>query len=236
MVRVTPVTHAGSVPTQDVLTPPPGGPSERGRGLLRRNRQAAREAVIGALLVVAVAAAGVYVSIHPAATVADRWLLDVVPATGHGWSTAVIALRYPAVVVVGSVIAAVLTYGRDRPRAWACLLGPSLALVSCELVVKPLVGRTLGGTLSYPSGSTVAVVGLAVAAVLATPARRRVVTALVATVVSLWMARAVVALQWHLPTDALAGLAYGTGVMLLTDAVTWGVAVRLPRWRTSSSR
>jgi len=32
---------------------------------------------------------------------------------------------------------------------------PSLALIACELLIKPWVGRSIGGSFSYPSGSTV---------------------------------------------------------------------------------
>jgi membrane-associated phospholipid phosphatase len=36
----------------------------------------------------------------------------------------------------------------------------------------------------------------------------------------------VVALRWHFPTDALAGVAVGVGVVLLTDCAARGVAAR----------
>ena len=128
-------------------------------------------------------------------------------------------------------LAAAVCYRRDPPRAWACLIGPILALATCELVIKPLVGRTLGGVFSYPSGSTTGAAALAAAAVLAAPARWRVVTAVAASIYALWMALAVVALQWHLPTDAASGLAYGVGVVLVVDGSAWKVAVRLrPRF------
>ena len=67
---------------------------------------------------------------------------------------------------------------------------------------------------------------LSTAAVLATTIRWRWVTVVVASLVSLWMWTAVVFLHWHYPTDALAGLAYGVGVVLVTDGAAWKVAVR----------
>ena len=106
--------------------------------------------------------------------------------------------------MVGSVVAAAVVFRRDRPRAVACLVGPALALVTCELVVKPAVGRTLGGVYSYPSGSTVGAAALATVAVLATTARWRAATVVVASLVSLWMWTAVVFLHWHYP-DRRAG-------------------------------
>jgi undecaprenyl-diphosphatase len=118
------------------------------------------------------------------------------------------------------VLAAAAVVRRDRARALACLVGPPLALLLCELVVKPLVGRTLGGALSFPSGSTVGAAALATAAVLVTPVRWRKVAVVMAAAYGLWMAVAVVSLGWHYPTDALVGLAFGGGVVLLADGVT----------------
>ena len=89
--------------------------------------------------------------------------------------------------------------------------------MTSELVIKPWVGRTLGGGFSYPSGSTVGASALGTALVLAVPVRRRTVAVVAASAYALWMAVAVVSLQWHYPTDAAAGLAYGTGVVLLLD-------------------
>jgi hypothetical protein len=206
-----------------------GGPA----GL--RDRQARSELLVGAALVVAVAAAGAFFAGHPDAGPLDRWVLRIVPSGGGGWFTPVTWLRYPPVTVVGSVVAAAVVFGRDRPRAVACLVGPPLALVTCELVVKPAVGRTLGGVYSYPSGSTAGVAALATVAVLATAVRWRTATVVVAALVSLWMWTAVVFLHWHLPTDALAGLAYGVGVVLVTDGAAWRIAVRIGRWSPARS-
>jgi membrane-associated phospholipid phosphatase len=98
-------------------------------------------------------------------------------------------------------------------------------------LVKPAVGRTLGGVYSYPSGSTVGAAALATAAVLAAPPRWRTATVVVAAVFSLWMTAAVVSLHWHYPTDALAGLAYGVGVVLLADGSAGRITVLVGRGR-----
>jgi undecaprenyl-diphosphatase len=138
-------------------------------------------------------------------------------------------LRFPVVVVIGAVVTAAITFPRDRARALACLVGPPGALLAAELVIKPLVGRTLGGALSYPSGTTVGAAALATAAVLATPARWRVVAIVVASVFALWMSAAVVALRWHLPTDALAGVVFGVGTVLVVDGLAFLGLDRLNR-------
>jgi membrane-associated phospholipid phosphatase len=179
------------------------------------------ELTVGAVLLAVVALEGLYLAIRPASGLVDGWFLDLIPGSSGSWLTDVTWLRFPVVVVIGAVLAAAVTLPRDRARALACLIGPPAALLAAELVVKPLVGRTLGGALSYPSGTTVGAAALATAAVLATPARGRMVAIVVAAVFALWMAVAVVALRWHLPTDALAGLLFGVGAVLVVDGLTF---------------
>ena len=87
------------------------------------------------------------------------------------------------------------------------------------MVAKPLVGRTLGGGLSYPSGSTVGAAALACAVVLATPPAFRTVSVVLGSLYAFWMTLAVVAAGWHYPTDAFAGLALGVGTVLLADGL-----------------
>ncbi len=176
---------------------------------------------MGAGLVALVACGGLYLSARPNSTRLDQWLFDLVPSGTDGYLTRITWLRYPAVVVAVSVVLALVVVRRDRARALACLVAPPLALLSSELVIKPAVGRTLGGVLSYPSGSTVGAAALATAAVLVVPMRWRVAATVAASVYALWMAVAVVALRWHFPTDALAGLAYGTGFVLVVDGLVW---------------
>ncbi len=178
------------------------------------------ELVVGALLLAVTAAGGVWFALRPASGTVDGWLLDLVGANRGPWFRDVTALRFPWVIVVGAVVAAAVTFPRDRPRSLACLVGPPLALLVGELVAKPLVGRTLGGALSYPSGSTVGAAALGAVAVLATPPRWRPVAIVLAATYAVWMAVAVVALRWHYPTDALAGLSLGVGVVVLVDGAS----------------
>lgn len=177
--------------------------------------------VVGAGLAAAVAVGGVYLANRPDANGLDRWFLDRIPLTHNRYLTWGISLRYPAVIVAGSVVLALLTVWRDRARALGCLVGPPLALIIGELVIKPAVGRTLGGVLSYPSGSTAGAAALATAAVLASPLRWRVVTIALASAYAVWIAITVIALRWHFPTDALGGLACGVGVVLVVDGAAW---------------
>jgi membrane-associated phospholipid phosphatase len=208
----------------------PAGP---GSGSRRQTRgeESIRELVAGTALVLITAVGGMYFAIRPASGTVDGWMLDLVGASKAPVFTHVAAVRYPAVIIVVAVIAAAICLPQDRTRALACLVGPPLALVACELVAKPMVGRTLGGSLCYPSGSTVGAAALAAAAVLATPARWRPWTIIVGSAYALWVATAVVALRWHYPTDALAGLAFGAGVVLLVDGAAWQLVRHLGhRW------
>jgi membrane-associated phospholipid phosphatase len=200
-----------------------------GQPAVRRGPEAITELVAGAVLVGVTAVGGLWFALRPGSGRIDGRLLDLVGASRSRWYIDMTALHHPWVIIVGATVAAAVVFPRDRPRSLACLLGPPLALLVCELVVKPLVGRTLGGSLSYPSGSAVGAAALATAAVLATPTRWRPFTAVLGGVYAVWMAVAVVALGWHYPTDALAGLSFGAGVVLLADGVSWVVFGRRGR-------
>ena len=189
------------------------------------------ELVVGSALVLAAALGGLYFAIRPGPARVDGWLRDLVGPSHALAFTHVSSLTRPAVIVIGAAVAAGVCLPRDRPRALACLVAPPLALIAGELVAKPVVGRTLGGVLSYPSGSTVGAAALAAAAVLATPARWRPWIAGPASAYALWVALAVVALRWHYPTDALAGLAFGAGVVLVIDGAAFRIARRVERRR-----
>jgi membrane-associated phospholipid phosphatase len=203
------------------------GPERPGRR--RRHEESIAELVVGSALVLTVALGGLYFAVRPGPATVDGWLLNLVRPSHALAFTHVSSLTSPAAIVIGAAIAAGACLPRDRPRALACLIAPPLALLACELVAKPLVDRTLGGVLSYPSGSTVGAAALAAAAVLATPARWRPWIAGPALAYSLWVALAVVALRWHYPTDALAGLALGAGVVLVIDGAAFRIACRADR-------
>lgn len=91
-----------------------------------------------------------------------------------------------------------------------------------EFVFKPVVGRTLGGSLSYPSGHTTAAFALAVPVVLLLvnpPATRmpqsmRVVLSVLTLVIATLVAFGMVAWHQHYLTDTFGGAAVGIGVAL----------------------
>lgn len=91
-----------------------------------------------------------------------------------------------------------------------------------EFALKPLVGRTLGGSLSYPSGHTCAAFALAVPVVLILasspdtrmPRSMRIVLSTVTLGTAALVAFSMVAWHQHYLTDTFGGAAVGTGVAL----------------------
>ncbi len=161
--------------------------------------------MVGLVLVGVTVLGGVLFGLHPAANAIDRWGFSAVGRDADkGALVRIVKLGDPLVLVLGTLLASVLAFGRDRLRALACLVGPPLAAVLVELALKPLVGRHFEGVLSYPSGNVTNVAAVAAA------------LALAATVA---MAVAVTGLRWHYPTDALGGAVFGVGVVLLVDGV-----------------
>ncbi len=176
--------------------------------------------MVGAVLVGWSVLAALVVHARPGPNALDRWGFTVM-AKSAGSSTLIriTDLGAPAVVVVGSLLAALVSVRRDARRAAACLAGPLLAVVLVEYVLKPLVGRHYQGVLSYPSGNVTALAALATAWVLAVPRRIRPAVVVIGLVVVALMTWAVIGLRWHFPSDALGGAVFGVGTVLLVDGM-----------------
>ena len=181
----------------------------------------------------AVAAAGVYLAFEPQENLLDRWGYDVVPRQVHQplWHH-VAQLGGPLVVAIGTLLAASWALGRAklRPnrRVLAVVALPLVAEVLCEAVLKPLVGRRLGGTYCYPSGHVTGAASMLTGFVLAAPRPWRRSLGAVVALVSCLVTVAVVADSQHYPTDAVAALGLVGAVALSVDAAT--------RWLTSRRR
>jgi membrane-associated phospholipid phosphatase len=154
-------------------------------------------------------------------TVIDDW---TVAAVGQARSVASAASALGTVSVVGAtaLTAAVLLAWRYRaPGAAASVL------------LAPLVGRTIDGDLSFPSGHTSRVTAFVVALVLAlhsVGAGRRVVgivggAALVAIATEAW---SMVAAGYHYATDTIAGVLVGGVIALVGGALGSATARRTP--------
>jgi membrane-associated phospholipid phosphatase len=141
----------------------------------------------------------------------------------------------PVTVLTAALVLACLVTRRWRGAALAGLAVPA-AVALTEYVVKPLVGRTIRGYPSFPSGHATAMFALAAACavLLAGPARPRLpgavrlLLALSAALVAAAVATAMVARGYHYFTDTVAGTAVAIGVVLLA-ALLIDRAARAPR-------
>jgi len=191
------------------------------------HRRRGVELAVGLVLVGAVVVSGLYLTARPGPTFFDRWGLAAIPAVHHSWLLlAVTRLGSPFVVVAAAGAGFLATVRRNRPRAAALLVGPVLAVAACDWVVKPVVGRTFDGVVSFPSGTVTAVAAVATVALLGSPDAWRSVAAALGGTATVMAVVSVVALRWHYPTDALAGLATGVGVVLLADCAARRLAPR----------
>ena len=137
----------------------------------------------------------------------------------------------PVAVMTSVLVLACLVTRRWRGAVLAAVAVPAAAGVA-ELVLKPLVGRTLVGALSFPSGTEARLFAVAAvfAVLMADPVRPRIpaavrlalaVTVLLAAVA---VAIALVGLDQHYFTDTVGGAAVGTAVALATAFILdWAV-------------
>jgi membrane-associated phospholipid phosphatase len=177
--------------------------------------------------------AAVAIALHAGPNPVDRAGFSLVPRNVNSSILIWISkLGRPLILVLGTLSAVLVAARRDRTRALACLGGPFLANLLVELAFKPLVGRRFEDVLSFPSGNVADVAAVATAWVLAVPRRGKPLAVVVGGVATGAMMVAVVGLRWHYPTDALAGAAFGVGMVLTVDGVVHLPEVRrwLPAW------
>jgi len=161
----------------------------------------------------------------------DRWVdARIQGGLGGQWRglqyLAAIGNVTPVLVMTAVLVAACLVTRRWRGAVLAAVAVPAAAGVA-ELVLKPLVGRTLMGALSFPSGTETRVFAVAAvfAVLMADPVRPRIPAAvrLAAAVAVLLAAVAVgvamVALNQHYFTDTVGGAAVGTAAALATALI-----------------
>jgi undecaprenyl-diphosphatase len=131
----------------------------------------------------------------------------------------------PAIAVMTAMLAlACLLWRRYRGAALLAISIPAAAVVT-ERLLKPLVGRTALGFLSFPSGHATGMFALAtgitvlLAGAPGVPRAVRLGAAATAFAVSSAVAAAMIALGFHYFTDAVAGAAVGAGTVLATALV-----------------
>ncbi|WP_245614105.1 phosphatase PAP2 family protein [Actinokineospora inagensis] len=130
---------------------------------------------------------------------------------------------HPVALVGVIMLMAVIALRVRRPRvALLAVVGPLVAVAVNGWVLKPVVGRTLGGHLVYPSGHTTTLVAIFTVLTLVTasnavPGRRIRATAgtvfgclpLIGVAVS-----AIVGLRYHYPTDTVGGSCWAVGAVI----------------------
>jgi undecaprenyl-diphosphatase len=131
-----------------------------------------------------------------------------------GGSTEMIALT--------AVLALACLAARRVAGAVLAVVGVLVAATLTELVLKPLVHRTIVGDLTYPSGHTTGLFALATAIAVVVlgsgsgkPWRAaRVAAVIAAVVVACAVGFAVIGLHYHYFTDTIGGAAVGAGTVL----------------------
>lgn len=130
-----------------------------------------------------------------------------------------------------AVAAVVLVLACLAMRRWRGALLVAVALPAAgaltEFLLKPLIGRTRLGMLSFPSGHATGAFSVAAAfAVLLIdpvrprmPAALRMILAVIAFLVAVAVAVAATALGLHYFTDTVGGAAVGTGTVLVTALI-----------------
>ena len=148
----------------------------------------------------------------------------------------------PAITGITAILVlACLLRRRYRGAALLALSVPAAAVIT-ERLLKPLVGRTLHGFMSFPSGHATVTFALAtaitvlLAGVLGMPRAVRVAAAVTAFGVAAAVAVTMIAAGLHYFTDAVAGAAVGTGTVLAA-ALLLDLAVQpaLPRRHAPAS-
>jgi membrane-associated phospholipid phosphatase len=146
----------------------------------------------------------------------------------------------PTVALITLVLAAVCLV-RGRPRSAVAVVGLVAATsVSSELLKILLSHPRYPSSIHYtlgpealPSGHATAAMSLALAGVLAAPRRARFAAAVIGAVLALGVGAAVIVVQWHFPSDVIAGYLLATGWALAIVAVLYEAERRYPageRW------
>ncbi len=145
----------------------------------------------------------------------------------------------PAVAGITAILVAACLVRRCYRRAALVALSVPAAAVITERLLKPLVGRTALGFLSFPSGHATVTFALATAVTVllsGTPGAPRAVrpaAAAIAFAIASAVAVAMIALGFHYFTDAVAGAAVGIGTVLATALV---IDLAVQAWRRSGQR
>jgi membrane-associated phospholipid phosphatase len=153
-------------------------------------------------------------------------VLDDQPDLAHGVARQLATLGGPLPVAVALLLLAPLAAYLRGVRGLALVLaGPPTAMVTTSLVLKPLVGRTNGGALAFPSGHTTSVASIAVTcAVLvlglhAVPRALKLLAVAGLAALVLGVGVSLVVRGMHYPTDTLGALGVALAVVPVVATV-----------------
>lgn len=175
--------------------------------------------LVGCALLSAATLAGLVFVRRPWPNRVDAVGLRLLPAdSGSGWARDIAHLGSSTALIAGvAVLCVVAALTRNWMRTLSCLIAPIAAVLIVQIVAKPLVGRQLEGTLSYPSGTVTAAAALAAAAFVVVPRYAKPVVTVAGGVMVAAVCAAVVVLRWHYPTDAFGGVCVGAGLVFAVD-------------------
>ncbi|HEX3622932.1 MAG TPA: phosphatase PAP2 family protein [Acidimicrobiales bacterium] len=155
-------------------------------------------------------------SSHISRVLADAHLGTVWP---QGLGRAVVALGLPvAGIGIAGGLAGMAVLLRDLRAAVVCLVGPAVAVLTTDALLKPLVDRHNGAALAYPSGHATGAAAVATLLLVLFHRwggwRATAWFAPVAMALPVAMGVALVRLHFHYPTDVLGGTAMGIATVL----------------------
>jgi membrane-associated phospholipid phosphatase len=162
----------------------------------------------------------------------DPRLIDLL-GRHHQLAEDLVKLGSPVSVAALTVLGVVVLLCLRRPRgAVLAALAAPVASAITEWVLKPIVERTRGGSLSYPSGHTTGIFAVAVVIAMLvldrTPPRPRAAVGAAIAVVALATATAVaaasIAVGDHYATDTIGGACVAVATVLLVSLVIDAVA------------
>ncbi|PVZ07976.1 phosphatase PAP2 family protein [Actinomycetospora cinnamomea] len=136
------------------------------------------------------------------------------------------AIGGPVPVALALLLLAPLAWALRGPRGLALVVvGPPTAMVTTSLVLKPLVVRTRGETLAFPSGHTTSVASLATACavlllgLVAVPRVLRLLAVAGLAAVVVVVGASLVGRGYHYPTDTLGAVGVAVAVVLVAALV-----------------
>jgi membrane-associated phospholipid phosphatase len=198
----------------------------RGLGIPARATGPGRPLALAGLCVLALALVWVVANLVPAAHYRDAVLLHDFTLLSRPRvdrvASFLLHMLEPSIFIVWGVALVATALARGRPRVAAAVIAVmTLAPLTTE-TLKPLVAHPHAhvdgvwiGAASWPSGHSTAALTLALCVVLVAPSRWRPIAAAIGAAFALAAGCSLLILEWHMPSDVLAGYLVATLWMAL---------------------